>query len=787
MNRIIPEDSPVGAVLGEPIAATDPEDDSLTYTLSGEGSDLFNVSNQGQISLSVTLNYEDNTPNEDNTPTYSLTLSVRDNKDEVGNPNSETDASITVSVAVGDVDEPPGSVDPVTVCVLSTSELLVEWSRALNTGPYLTYQVQYREQGKSDWTDLDFGDDANETTIPNLDTNTTYQVRVRAMNDEGEGPWAEGIGATERAQLTVAFGPTAFTVDEGDTATTTVMITPVADRDVTVTITMTGSGATLSGLDMGNKLIVMCGQSSRSFIVSGDQDGDAIDGEVSLALGTNDDKVSLDNSATITIIDDDKTNLPPQFATTTVNLSILENLPVGTLLGDPISATDPEGDPLTYSLSGEGSQYFEVSYQGQLMLSASLNHEVAPSYTLIMSVSDSKDGIGNPDSATDASITINVKVEDVDEPPDAPTGVTVSANAENPTTALDVSWTAPDTAGIPAITGYDMQYRELGQDAWIEHGFSGTGTETTIRDLDTGTAYEVWVRAKNDEGKSGWSTPGSAVTDTPELGPELTPQPVPRTGSSPGGGGSEESNTAPRFNAGNVTLRVNENSAEGFHVGSPVIAKDSDADDRITYSLSGDAAAFFRVDLRSGQITVAGELDFETKGTYFVTMIATDRGGLEDEIDITIEVRNVDEPGAVTLSPGESETNRTITAKLTDPDGSISEVIWQWQTSSDGTVWADVEGASSPSYTPVSDDETKRLRVTASYTDGHGPDKTVESTVTSPVLPSPDLDATVLAEIATEADAGDVVRLESESTDNPVQVDVRVSVPGWVTHGHALR
>ena len=102
-------------MLGEPIAATDPEDDSLTYTLSGEGSDLFNVSNQGQISLSVTLNYEDNTPNEDNTPTYSLTLSVRDNKDEVGNPNSETDDSVTVNVTVVDVDEPPGAPSDLSV------------------------------------------------------------------------------------------------------------------------------------------------------------------------------------------------------------------------------------------------------------------------------------------------------------------------------------------------------------------------------------------------------------------------------------------------------------------------------------------------------------------------------------------------------------------------------------------------------------------------------------------------------------------------------------------------
>ena len=39
-----------------------------------------------------------------------------------------------------------------------------------------------------------------------------------------------------------------YTVDEGGTSEITVNVTPAADRRVTVTVTMTGSGATLSGL-----------------------------------------------------------------------------------------------------------------------------------------------------------------------------------------------------------------------------------------------------------------------------------------------------------------------------------------------------------------------------------------------------------------------------------------------------------------------------------------------------------------------------------------------------------
>ena len=1298
VDRSIPEDSPMGAPLGDPIPATDTENDSLTYTLSGEGSDLFEVSNQGQITLNASLNHE-------GAPSYTLILSVSDGKDGIGNLDSETDASITVNVTVGDVDEPPGSVEPVVVTSLSkcdhpsraevsvepiivtslsSSELLACWSKAPNTGPKkLEYQVQYRKQVETDWTDI--VDDAHETRIRNLSSNTTYQVRVRAFNDEGEGPWGTGSGTTEMAQLVVAFSADTYTMNEGEEATITVTVTPDTDRDVTVTVTMAGAGATLSGLNADNTLTITREQDSISFTIFGDQDDDTVDSEVTLTLSTDDGKVTLNpssttvsindddtannlptfndsdpaersvpensdagapvgaavsatdededdaliysaidasgqfridsgtgqirvnvdnslnyeeqntysatvsvtdgkatvgitvnilvtdvdgeapgqpdpplisanaataldvkwgrpvntgptithyevqygvspvqnetswasvdpaptvtqtiiqnldsntaydvrvravnddgaspwsnsdtgstspaqltvafsaptytmnegheaiitvtvaptadrdvtftvtlsgegatllgldvgntlditrgqNSASFTIsadqdvdtedglvtlaltTDDDKVTLNPSTATVSINDDdnslptfndldpaerlVPENSDAGTPVGAAVSATDADqNDTLTYSIIDTSGKFRIDNSTGEIRVNIgnSLNYEEQDTYLTTVSVTDGKATVGltvnilvsnineppdapgnlsvstndiSPTTALDVSwfapdatgipaissydvqyrtrgsshwkdhdfdsegsttkttitglapntthqvqvrarndegkgqwatvsattatpeptntppiitttspltiqenqtavvtleatdpeddpitgwsvtggadsalftlttggelyfitppnyenpkddgrdnsyevkvtardgtddsapLTLSVNVSNANEPPDTPNSVTVSANTANPTTALDVSWAMPDTTGIPAITGCDVQYRELGQDDWTAHTFSGTGTETTIGGLNTGTTYEVQVRAKNDEGASAWSTHVSGGTETPN--------PTPGTRSFSGGGG-EESNTAPRFDASTVTLRVNENSAEGAHVGSPVIAKDRDSNDRITYSLSGDDAAVFRVDWTSSQITVAGELDFETKDTYFVTMIATDRGRLNDEIDITIEVLNVDEPGAVTLSSDEPETSRTITAKLIDLDGSLSDVVWQWQITSDGTAWISVEGASSPGYTPVSNDETMRLRATAAYTDGHGPDKMAESVATSPVLPSPDLDTAVLAAITTEADAGDIVRSDPLSTSNPVQVEVRTPVSGWIT------
>ena len=203
-----------------------------------------------------------------------------------------------MNITVGDVDEPPGSVGTVTVSAVGSNELLVKWSKAPNTGPHVEYQVQYRVQGETKWTDI--VDDAYETRIRNLYSNTTYQVRVRAFNDEGESEWAEGVGTTERAHLTVGFGSPTYTMNEGEEATITVTVTPTADRDVTVTVTLTGSGATLlktpACLDTGtdedeDTLAITRGQSSVSFTISGEQHDDAVDGEVTLTLSTNTDGV----------------------------------------------------------------------------------------------------------------------------------------------------------------------------------------------------------------------------------------------------------------------------------------------------------------------------------------------------------------------------------------------------------------------------------------------------------------------------------------------------------------
>ena len=79
--------------------------------------------------------------------------------------------------------------------------------------------------------------------------------------------------------------------------------------------------------------------------------------------------------------------------------------------------------------------------------------------------------------------------------------------------------------------------------------------------------------------------------------------------------------------------------------------------------------------------------------------------------------------GTVTLSAMKPTLGMELTAMLSDPDGGVTGEAWQWASSSDMSDWADIEDATSASYTPVEADANMYLRATAMYTDGHGPDK----------------------------------------------------------------
>ena len=192
----------------------------------------------------------------------------------------------------------------------------------------------------------------------------------------------------------------------------------------------------------------------------------------------------------------------------------------------------------------------------------------------------------------------------------------------------------------------------------------------------------------------------------------------------------------PEFPAETDTQEVAENSALSTIVAS-VAAADPDGD-TLTYTLSGpDAASFNIADPAAGQLRANAELDYEAKSSYEVVVAASDPYGLSDSMTLTINVTNEDDEGAITLSAAQPRVGANLSARLTDQDGDIRQLVWEWHTSTDQVIWAPISGAASDSYTPVADDVGSYLRVTARYDDGEGDNKDAEAVTANPVRAPP--------------------------------------------------
>ena len=112
--------------------------------------------------------------------------------------------------------------------------------------------------------------------------------------------------------------------------------------------------------------------------------------------------------------------------------------------------------------------------------------------------------------------------------------------------------------------------------------------------------------------------------------------------------------------------------------------EDDNAD--LTWSLSGADGDKFDINDAGAQgfLTFTSSPDFEApadanrNNVYEVTAQATDSGANTGSLDITVTVENVEEDGVVTLSNRQPEDNVAITATLSDLDGGVTNLKWQW-------------------------------------------------------------------------------------------------------------
>ena len=162
----------------------------------------------------------------------------------------------------------------------------------------------------------------------------------------------------------------------------------------------------------------------------------------------------------------------------------------------------------------------------------------------------------------------------------------------------------------------------------------------------------------------------------------------------------------PQFAAERAALSVPENTPKGIRVGDAVAAIAApESEGPFTYTLSGADAGAFRIDAATGQLRFLKTPDFEKpadaasatpanaagNNQYAVTVSVSDgkdsqgdtetTPAIDDSINVTVTVTDVDERGRLALSPTRPRLGAAVTATVSDPDGQRGAPAWKWERS----------------------------------------------------------------------------------------------------------
>ena len=559
-TRSVAENTASGQNIGTAVAATDADNDTLTYTLGGTDAASFGiVSTTGQLETKAALDYETKAA-------YSVTITVSD---------GTLIDTITVTITVTDVDETPTEVGEITV-VPGTCQV----GDVLAPGESCTYpstdtEFSVNNSGIGQFLFFTAGNNLNIK-----DTNINGVSYTLVAKKLASGSWEiEQVGTSTAAQ-TVNTAPT-FT--DGTSTTRSIAENTAANTNI-------GTAIAATDADTGDTLTyTLSGTDAASFSIVG-------------TTGQLQTKAALDyetkNSYSVTISVSDG-NGGSDSITVAINVTDVNELPapaaicqVGDVIAPGESCTYPDTDTeFSVNDNGIGQFLFFTAGTNLNIKNTKLN---GVSYTLVAKklASGSWEIEEVADKASARPNTAPVFTDGTS---------TTRSIAENTAANTNIGTAI---AATDADSGDTLTYTLSGTDAASFSIVSTTGQLQTNAALDyeTKTSYSVTVSVSDGNGGSDSITVTINLTDVNE-----TP-----------------ANNAPVFTEGTSTTRsVAENTGSGVAISTAVSATDAD-NDTLTYSLGGTDAASFRIVSTTGQLQTRAALDYETKTTYTVTVSVSD-------------------------------------------------------------------------------------------------------------------------------------------------------------------
>ncbi len=643
-TREIAENTDANTYIGLPFSASDPDGDTLSYSLGGTDAASFSIVTTTEQTVQLKTK---NALDHETKGTYSVEVIASD---------GDLSSSIQVSITVTDVNDPPVfAVESITYSIRENTPIGTIFGSEVT----LTDQDDTRESLSITLT----GSDSSTFSIADgnigkfetqqafdYETKSVFRVTIRAEDSNGATDTLPVVIRIIDIVESTANKAPVFT--EGTTATRTVPINTDTGRNIGLPIAATDANQnnltyTLGGTDgLSFDIVRTTGQLQTKGTTYCDKKS------YSVTIRVSDGKLSDSIVVTINVneVNVRENNRDPMFTVPgPYTMSIPENTPAGVNIGNPITTSDPDNDCLEYVIDGVGKELFDIDPRsGQFRTKSPLDYEIKNSYSLTLWISD---------FGLIVSTGVTIDITDVNDPP---------------VFAVDsLTYTIPENTPIGTIFGSEVTLTDqddtreslsitlTGSDSSafsIADGIVGKFETQQAFDFGTKSVFRVTIRAEDSSG----------ATDTLPVVIRITNI-------------DENVNNAPVFTGGaSATREIAENTDANTDIGLPFSASDPDSDP-LSYSLGGTDAASFSIvttSEQSGQLKTKNALDHETKGTYSVEVIASD-GELSTSIQVTITVTDVNDPPvfpveSVTYSIPENTTSGQIVGTpvlATDQDG----------------------------------------------------------------------------------------------------------------------